>query len=98
MRFICVQAQSSSGQARYFDESRCGGFIVAGQEFRALVKRRLAGDCEERMTLRLRCAAHILTQTPHHIAGHVDAVSKCWCYPNVSAPLLIHLHVIACCI
>ena len=60
MRFILVQGQASSGQAARFDESRCGGFIVAGEEFRALVKRRLAGDCEERMTLRLRCAAHIL--------------------------------------
>ena len=54
MRCICVQAHSASGQAGRFDESRCGGFIVAGEEFRALVKRRLAGDCEERMTLRLR--------------------------------------------
>ena len=54
MRCICVQAQSSSGQGGRFDESRCGGFIVAGEEFRALVKRRLAGDCEEHMTLRLR--------------------------------------------
>ena len=53
-RFICVQAQTSGRQAGHFDESRCGGFIVAGEEFRALVKRRLAGDCEERMTLRLR--------------------------------------------
>ena len=54
MRCICVQAQASSGQGGRFDESRCGGFIVAGEEFRALVKRRLAGDCEKHMTLRLR--------------------------------------------
>ena len=67
---ICVQAQTSSGQAGRFDESRCGGFIVAGEEFRALVKRRLAGDCEEHMTLRLRCAAHIVAQTPHYTAAH----------------------------
>ena len=61
MLSICVQAQTSSGQAGRFDERRCGGFIVAGEEFRTLVKRRLAGDCEERMTLQLRC---LLTSSP----------------------------------
>ena len=91
VRIICVQAQASSGQAGRFDESRCGGFIVAGEEFKVLVRRRLAGDSEERMTLQLRCAARIPAQTPTCIADCVSMQSlKGWRHPDESAPLLKH--------
>lgn len=44
------------------EESTCGGYIVRGVPFRARVKRRPVGDCEELMTLFFRYSpTHQLT-------------------------------------
>ena len=49
-----AQDGAQSAPAGESEESTCGGYIVRGAPFRACVKRRPVGDCEELMTLIFR--------------------------------------------
>lgn len=83
-----AQDGAQSAPAGESEESTCGSYIVRGAPFRARVKRRPVGDCEELMTLIFRYRPmHQLMLYRQSCTSHLTKLRSCYgctaCLPSL---------------